>query len=73
MAEQAVMLAHLQAAVFFLVLLSPEERGESKGRVNGSRQASGASPSHFSLVLDRENYLVAHQNNLETSFVLWPQ
>lgn len=71
MAEQAVMLAHLQAAVFFLVL--PEERGESKGRVNGSRQASGASPSHFSLVLDRENYLVAHQNNLETSFVLWPQ
>lgn len=75
MGERAVMLTRsfTSSCFLFLVLLSPAERGESKGHTNGSRQASGASPSHFPLVLDRKNYLVAHQNTLETSFVLRPQ
>lgn len=50
MAGWAEMLAHLHAAV----QLSPERRGKSKGRANGSRQASGASSSRSPLVLHRE-------------------
>lgn len=75
LAVTAMIFAHLQAAVFFspCFALSRGAKGESKGCVNGSRQASGASPSHLALVLDRENYLVAHQNNPDTSFVLRPQ
>lgn len=65
----AAMLAHLQAAV----RLSPERRGESKGRANGSRQASGASSSHSPAGSPQRNYLVSHPNNLKTSFVGWPQ
>ena len=66
---RAEMLAHLQAAV----KLSSERRGKSKGRVNGRRQALGASPVTLLIGSRQKNYLVSHQNNLETSFVFGPQ